>query len=91
VKFNPQSNADFTQVTCTVHFYYIITISNLNKLMTGGQEIEFHEIKTGGRKFCKNFYEIESLISQNCSGDRKWGQVGLGVKLGKVRLSKKKP
>jgi hypothetical protein len=23
VNINPQSNTDFTQVTCTVHFYYI--------------------------------------------------------------------
>jgi hypothetical protein len=22
VNINPQSNTDFTQVTCTVHFYY---------------------------------------------------------------------
>ncbi len=29
VNINPQSNTDFTQVTCTVRFYYTLTIYNL--------------------------------------------------------------
>ena len=33
VNINPQSNTDFTQVTCTVHFYYNFSISRPNELL----------------------------------------------------------